>query len=211
MRLQAHRVVTGVPGSNVLDEAAHLRRTLGFLEAARARDERPVLVFFHWPHDHARFGKETTRLCDRVLEDETVARWTRLFRTVRVEMEASDAALAARIGADTGPSLAVLDRAMKVVARLRNVRSSTKLHKWLATVHAGFPAAAARLRTDIAMQRQWVEAARRLLANEQDEHARHFLVRVTGSPIRVDPIYDQAIELRKRLDTRRQRKERAKR
>ena len=208
--LQKPKVVTGTDAAPVVSLVTHIRRELGFVAAGLARDTRPVLLYFHWPHAHEKHGKEVTKICTRVLEDEQVARWSKLFRCVRVEMEKSDLELAKRVGATKGPSLVVLNTDMKVVQRLEQVRSSPKLVKALKAAHASFPEAQKRLKGEVAAQQQLLATAQRLFDMGSEKHAREFLDRVRKSEVRVDPVYDEALELGKRLDTRAARAKRAK-
>ena len=82
------------------------------------------------------------------------------------------------------------------------MKSSPKLVKRLKTAHDSFPDATKRLKAEVAAQRQLLVTAERLFDMGREKHAREFLDRIRGSEVRVDPVYDEAIELGKRLDTR---------
>ena len=115
--LTAPKVVTGKADEQPLTKRKHLESLLGHAKAREAGDARPVLLYFHWPHQDPKHGKRTTDTCTRVLAEEQTARWALFFRPLRIEMEQSDLALAEELGALDGPGFAVLAPDLTVRAR----------------------------------------------------------------------------------------------
>ena len=194
------KTITGAGGERPLTPRQHLRRVLGYDDAAEAKDTRLVLLYFHWPHKDPTHGERTTDVCNRVLEHEQLARWSRLFRTVRVEMEKSHAKTAASLGAGDGPSFAVLDADLSVVAKIEAPKSSNKLMKRLRAILEARKGFDDMLAGRTAQQEQQLEAAKRLEKKERYESALWFVEKIVDGDHRVDASYDRALELQARLE-----------
>jgi hypothetical protein len=169
----------------------HVRHCLGLDEAKG--DERPTLVYFHWPHDDPRNGKTSDLLCGRVLDDEDSARWGWLFRCVQVDMAKSDPRLVALLGAGDKPSFAFVDREGAVVARLPAVTTPQKFQRGAKDALAKLPAyektvqkALADLDASLAQARAAVEEGR--LAD-----AKPLYDRLRWTKVRIGPQYDLAV------------------
>lgn len=196
------KAVTSSTLADLVPLDVHLRRTMGFREAAKAGDRRPVLVYFHWAHKDAVHGKLTTSICKHALDDEATARWTKLFRCVRVDMEKSELKLAKRMGLEDGPSFAVLDGNGKVLARVPGIKSSGKLRKALEAAHRKIPAARKQLASDLKHQSALLDGAKRLEKQKRYAQALELVAQIRDGDVRVGPHYDEAVSLAKRLDAR---------
>lgn len=170
----------------------HVRAALGFDEAAKRQDDRPTLVYFHWPHDDAQHGKLTTAVCTRVMNDEQSARWGRLFRCVQVDMSATEAKYAEMVGAGKGPSIVALDGDLEVLARIPAVKSSTKLSKALEKAFGKFPAYRKKIGRLLAQQAKWLDRARKLEKQGELEEALELVDKIRFGSLRVGPEYDKA-------------------
>lgn len=195
-------MVTGGKAEEALGRATHLRRSLGF-DAAKARaDRRPVLLYFHWPHKHATHGKRTTEVCNRVLDEEQVARWALFFRPLRIDMETSDIKLATSLGAASGPSFAVLAPDLSVRAHFEAPRSSAKLVKAMRAALELDTAFAKKLAGAITAQKKQLDAAQVLEKHGRLRHAHWMVERIRTSDVRVDPVWDRANAYADRLENK---------
>ena len=192
--------MTGEGQTTPVTKRAHLERLLGYAAANENGDRRPVLLYFHWPHQDPTHGKRTTETCDRVLEQETAARWALFFRPLRIEMEQSDADLARELGAGEGPSFAVLAPDMSVRARFDAPRSTSKLVKQMREILEQRPEFAKKLESEVASQKKQLEAAKALAKKGRAKHALWMVERIRESDVRVDPVWDQAYAYAARLE-----------
>jgi hypothetical protein len=119
--LAAIPVVTpkaGEPAPKTLDD--HLRETLRI----HRMDPRPAFLYFHWPHETdpdskakpGPDGRRSSKLCD-LLGDDAFTRWGSLVRCIEVDASMSDAKILERLGVGEGPSFAIVDERLEVVAR----------------------------------------------------------------------------------------------
>lgn len=188
------KVVTPEHGSTEEPMTAekHLREVLGMDAAKRKGDERPVLLYFHWPHEHARHGKLTTTLCEQTLDDEVAARWGLLFRLVQIDMGESDAEMAKELGCKGKPGFAALDDSMEVKATFRGVKSSAKVRKALEAALKKFPAYWKSVKKRITEQGKNLEEAKRLEKRDEFVKALKLVDEVRFSKLRVGPHFDKA-------------------
>ncbi len=70
-------------------------------------ETRPMLVYFHWPHDDGARGKEIVRYCSGPLEDGEFGRISWLFHCVEVNTRDSTARLVEEAGIKSTPTIAV--------------------------------------------------------------------------------------------------------
>ncbi len=174
--------------------AGHVKAQLGFVEAAQRKDDRPTLVYFHWPHEDAKHGKLTTSLCCRTMNDELSARWSKLFRCIQVDMGETVGKFAALAGARKGPSLVALDADLKVVADIpaSKIKSGTKLRKALEAAFAKFPAYRKKIKARIAQQAKWLKEARKLEKAGKEDEAMELVDKIRFSDVRIGPEWDKA-------------------
>jgi hypothetical protein len=183
--------VTGRVG---LDMDEHLR---GLLEV-HALDPRPALLYFHYDHEgdaaKSPLGKASRRQCN-VLDDEQVARWSYLYRCLEVDVVGSEAALLERFGAGKGPSFAVVDGGLEVVARSEALGDSKQMAAFLRTTLAGkLPAYWAEVEGQLAVQREALAEARRLEKQRRYRDALEQYELVSRSQLRVGDFWDTALE-----------------
>ena len=193
-RIGKLRVVTPKEGEDapgIITDAQHVAKALGFDRAETARDVRPVLVYFHWPHDDRTNGKLTTTLCTQVLDDERAARWSKLFRCVQIDMAETELRFAELIGAAGKPAFVALDENLKVVAAIPATKSASKLRKALEAAFKKFPKARKNLKVQLKRQENWLAAARKLEKAEEYEEARELVDKIRFGDVRVGADWDK--------------------
>jgi hypothetical protein len=188
VKLGKIQVVTpkeGEPDPGVITPELHIKKALGFNAAARKNDERPVLVYFHYPHDDKAHGKLSTTICSRTLDDETAARWSLLFRCVQIDMGETETEYAELIGSTGKPGFVALDEDLKVVATLDPSKSASKLRKSLEKAFQKFPAARKELKQLLKEQGQWMDEAKRLEKAKEYEDALELVDKIRFGNVRV--------------------------
>jgi len=171
----------------------HVRKALGFDQAARGKDVRPVLVYFHYPHDNPRWGKLMTSICSRTLNDEQAARWSKMFRCVQIDMGATETKYADMIGSKGEPLFVALDEHLKVKAEIPVTKSGSKLRKALEAAFKKFPAATKKLKKDIAAHKKWMAEAKRLEKKDEFEEAVEVIDQIRFGNVRVSPYFEKAV------------------
>jgi hypothetical protein len=194
--IEAQRVVTaGDDGKSEkpLTREEHLKQALGVPDALLRGDTRPLLVYFHAPHDKTPNGKLSDTLCDKVLGDETAARWGRLFRGVQLDLATSDRKFLDLLEAGTSPSFSVFDADAKLVAKLGAPNTAAKLQKALEGVVATkLPEVARRVRLALEAQDVAMDAAKALMKQDRWKDALVQLDTVRFADVRVGPHFDKA-------------------
>lgn len=171
----------------------HVRHALGMDEAALRADRRPTLVYFHWPHEDPVDGKRFATLCLKVLDDETVARWGRLFRCVQVDMSSSDPRMLAVLGAGDKPVFAVYGPdATKPLATIPAQPSPAKMAKALEDAVGKIPSARKSLDEALSAHEKAMADAKALLKQDRLVEALAAYDRVRTSDVRVTPLFDKA-------------------
>ncbi len=183
----------GAPEALSLDE--HLKQLLGVSEW----DPKPTLLYFHRDHEEGKENRAWDKQCGD-FNDESIARWSQLYRFVEIDVAKSDAALLERFGMGEGPSFSVLDRNLEVVAKSGALVGGKKVVGFLqSTVKAKFDA----LWKDVSER---LDAQRALLTDAKDlEKAKNLqgaldkVREVTRSWLRVGEFYDDAVREEARL------------
>lgn len=197
-KIDAIRATTpadGETGPAPLTPKEHVRRALGMDVAEASGDVRPTLVYFHWPHEDPVNGKTSDTLCQKVLNDEAVARWGLLYRCVQVDMASSDPKLTALLGAGDKPSLVAVTKDAEVVARVAALGSSTKMQKALEAALQKFPEASKKLKADLSAQEKDLAQAKLLVKADKPSEAKPLLDKVRYSNLRVGEAFDVAMRI----------------
>ena len=196
-KVDPQRAITPKDGEKVkeLTPLEHVRACVRMDEAQEAGDKRPTLVYFHFPHEHAVHGATTLAMCSKVLDDETSARWGRLFRCVQVDMGASDARLVQLLGADGKPGIVILDDQTQVVARIPPLGSPTKMHKALKDAIQKFPERWKSIQKDLADQAKTLAEAKKAFKADDYADALALVDKVRMSDIRIGEVYEESLFL----------------
>lgn len=182
-----------VPEAKALTPEEHVRHCLGMDEAALRADLRPTLVYFHWPHEDPVDGKRFATLCLKVLDDEQVARWGRLFRCVQVDMSSSDPRMLAVLGAGEKPVFAVYGaETTKPLLSIGAQATPGKMAKALEDAIGKVPSAKKSLDEALALQEKALAEAKALLKQDKLAEALAAYDRIRLSEVRVSPSFDKA-------------------
>lgn len=191
-RIQAVTPVEGEEAAEPISDKDHLKTILGY-DAAKARgDTRPVLVYFHWPHDHKVHGKLSTTVCSRTLDDEMAARWSKLFRCVQVDMGTSLEKYTQMIGDKGSPHFVALDDDLEVVGEIEVTKSGSKLRKALESTLKKFPAAVKALKRAERDHKKAIAEAKKLEKQKQYEEAVRVIDKVRFGDVRVTKSWEKA-------------------
>ncbi len=205
MKVGALRAVTPADGSAPAAAPTpreHVRQSLGMDVAEKAGDQRPTLVYFHWPHEDPVNGKTVDLLCKKVLNSEQVARWGRLYRCVQVDMSSSDPKLTSLLGAGDKPSFVVVDDNALVGARIPALPTASKMEKALEAALRRFVPAWKKLEEDLADQDKDMALAKKFLKADRPKDALPLLDRIRYGDVRVGDQFDAAHALAKELEAR---------
>ncbi|MDA1194680.1 MAG: hypothetical protein O2894_05805 [Planctomycetota bacterium] len=191
-RIQAVTPVEGEQAPEPITAEQHIKQALQFDRAAARGDDRPVLVYFHWAHDDKVHGKLSTTVCERTLDDEMAARWSKLFRCVQVDMTETLPEYAERIGSKGEPLFVTLDSDLKVVAEIPVTKSGSKLRKAIEDAAKDFPAVVKRLKTVSAEHRELMAEAKKLEKEKDYEEAVKVIDKVRFGDVRVTSEWEKA-------------------
>jgi hypothetical protein len=204
--LKPFAVVTPRDGEEApepLTPRQQLAKRLGIPDARQLGDQRPTLVYFHWPHDDERNGDLSEKLCRRVLDDEDVARWGLRFRCVQVDMSQADVDMARELGAGSRPSLVIVDDDPEVAVDLGTPKTARRLAKGLERALKKFPDRWTELKKDLKDADRRFEKASDLADDDETlKDALALLRSILASDARVSGTYDRALSLRYTLQTR---------
>lgn len=157
-------------------------------------DPRPTLLYFHHEHEDIEkpdaAGRATKKLCE-MLADDAFTRWGLLIKCVEVNVAKSDAKLIQRLGAGEGPSFAILDHKLEVVAK-SGAFATPKLAGIFVrdAVTTSFPNYWKELNRRIEEQRKVVAEARALVKEKKLEDALTRFDSVIFSDVRVGDFFD---------------------
>ena len=180
-------------------ELTEAQRLAGVLNVSEW-DARPTLLYFHVDHEDAKLGKASLDQC-KTLDDEKVARWSQLYNCVEVDVAGSSADLLKRFSAGDGPSFAVLDNELNVVATSKAFGSSKKFNAFLQkTLKTNFAEYWAGIQEDLDEQKKLFKEAKALARKKDLERARDRLHEVRISTLRIGDWWDDAKKEAERLD-----------
>ena len=191
--LPAFAVPTGeTPKEGPITQEDDLRRILKVSEF----DIRPVLLYFHYPHEDDEKltpeGKLSKKQCAQLV-DEQVARWALLFRSYEVDMAKSDRKAAERLGAAAGTSYSVVDGKLAVIAKTGPMASSKATAQFLeSALRDGAPALWADVQKRLEEQKAILDEARKLAAKKEWKAAQEKYDLVVRSDLRIGDWWDDA-------------------
>ncbi len=201
-RLAAPVEITGTTEKTPTPEE-QLREQLGLREG----DQRPILLYFHYAHagdegesesgakvTETRAGKESRKQCGK-FDDESVARWSRLYRFVEVDASGSDPAIVRQFGGQADkPSFAVLDTELKLVKTSPLIGSSRKFLAFLQrTIETSFEEHWTAVQETIEKQEKAIDEAEELADDDEYAAATKLLFEVVVSDVRIGKRWDDAV------------------
>lgn len=159
-------------------------------------DPRPVLLYFHYPHEDdvkpTSDGRMSKKQCETV-NDETVARWCLLFRCYEVDMGKSDRASAERLGAGTGTSFSIVRGKLEVVSKSGPVKDAKSLAKFMEdALRQGCTEWWSSIEKRLEEQKKLIEEARKLAAKKDWKAAKERYDQVRSSELRITPEWEAA-------------------
>ena len=157
--------------------------------------DKPLLVYFHWPHEDGDKGKRVVKFCGGPLDDEAFVRVTPLFRCIEVNTRDSEERLVDEAKVRVTPTLAVCRPDGSVVWRTEDTGLSGKalaetLKKQIRT---RFPEDWKKVEAEVAAQKKSVAEARALLASGKTEEALIALNGIVDSDVRFTDEWAQAV------------------
>ncbi len=194
VRIGRIQAVTSKDGKSPkpISDKDHLKSVLEFDKAKSRGDKRPVLVYFHWPHDHKVHGKLSTTVCARTLDDEQAARWSKLFRCVQVDMGDSLTKYTKMIGDKGSPHFVALDGELNIVGEIEVTKSGSKLRKALEKTLKKFPAAVKALKKAEVDHKKAIAEAKKLEKKKDYEEAVKVIDKVRFGDVRVTKSWEKA-------------------
>lgn len=192
-KIQAVTPAEGEKPRGPVTAEEHVRKALGFDTAKLSGDTRPVLVYFHYPHDHAKHGKLSTTVCSRTLDDEHAARWSLMFRCVQIDMGTTVTKYADLVGHKGAPAFVALDPDLKVRAEIPVTKSGAKLKKALEAAFKKFPAATKKLKKQIAHHKKLLAKAKALEKKDEYDDAVDAVDEIRFGKVRVSPYFEKAV------------------
>ena len=159
--------------------------------------DKPLLVYFHWPHEDGDKGKRVVKFCGGPLDDEAFVRVTPLFRCIEVNTRDSEERLVDEAKVRMTPTLALCRPDGAVVWRSEDTGLSGKalaetLKKQLRT---RFPEDWKKVEAEIASQKKSVAEAKALLAAGKTEDAVIALNAVVDSDVRFTDEWAQSVKV----------------
>jgi hypothetical protein len=158
-----------------------------------------TLLYFHTPHEDLDKSKlvgaaaATFRQC-KTFHDEQVARWLLLFHCVEVDMGASDAKTAERLGCKDGALFSIVDQDLNIVTTSKAIATTDSVALFLKKTLQSEPCAKqwALVQAQIDEQKKAVEKARALMTKEKFKEALEQYRLVLDSKVRVGECWDEA-------------------
>jgi hypothetical protein len=164
--------------------------------------EKPVLVYFHWPHEDGERGRRVVKFCKGPLDDEVFVRVTRLFHCVEVNTRDSEARLVEEAGVRSTPSLVVCRPDGKVVWRSEEPGSNGRAlaETMKKVLRERFPAAWEGVQKTAEAQKTALAAARRLVEAKKPEEAMAAAGAIVDSDVRFTEEWAAAVKLYRDLE-----------
>ena len=159
--------------------------------------EKPVLVYFHWPHEDGDRGRRVVKFCNGPLDDEAFVRVTPLFHCVEVNTRDSDANLVEESRVRATPTLLVCRPDGSVVWRSEDTGITGKVLAGVLkkVLKDRLPEAWAGIEKEMAAQKASVAEARRLFAEGKTEDAMMAVNLVVNSDVRFTDEWAESVKV----------------
>ncbi len=202
------------PGKESGKDTAKPAEADGAKEAEKAKDlgrvrgleipggaEKPVLVYFHWPHEDGDRGKRIVKFCTGPLDDEAFVRVSSLFHCIEVNTRDSDAKLVEEAEVKSAPTILVCRTDGAIAWRSDDAGFSGKAlaEELKRVVREKFPGAWSEIDKEIEAQRKAIAEARRLAADGKTGEALAALDAVVWSDVRFTEDWADAVKTYREL------------
>ncbi len=159
--------------------------------------EKPVLVYFHWPHEDGERGRRVVKFCSGPLDDEAFVRVTSMFHCVEVNTRDSESSLVEEAKVRATPSLFVCRPDGSIVWRSEDTGISGKVLAGVLrkVLKDRLPETWAGVEKEIAAQRASLAEARRLFAEKKGEDAMAAVNLVVNSDVRFTDEWAEAVRV----------------
>ncbi len=182
----------------MITEADQFRRMLHMNDW----DPRPTFLYFHVEHGEGPAGDKSEEQC-RVMDDETVARWSHLYTFVEVDIDKSNAKLLERFGAGNGPSFAIVNSDLEVMAQSPLLTTPKKVVSFLKTnLKSGFKDYWKNVEERISEQKTLLREAKALEKKKEFDRALTRLQEVASSNLKIAPHWEEAMRDMQRLQAK---------
>jgi hypothetical protein len=163
---------------------------------------KPLLVFFHWPHEDGERGRRILKFCGGPLDDEAFVRVTPLFHCIEVNTRDSEEKLVAEAKVRVTPTLAVCRLDGTVVWRSEEAGGSGRaLAETLKRVlREKFPEDWKRVEKDQDGQKEILASSRRLAAAGKHREAMEALYPLVDSDVRFTETWSEAVKTLRDLE-----------
>jgi len=185
------------PAAAAAEEKAEDLGTLRGLELPRATEEKPIFVYFHWPHEDGDRGRRIVKFCSGPLDDPLFIRVTPLFTCVEVNTKDSEQRLVEEAKVRNTPAVLVCRPDGTIVWRSdESALGGRALAEALKGVlRSRFPAYWEGIEKQAAEQKKAFAEARRLLAAKRTEEAMGTLYPIVASDVRFTDEWAQAVKI----------------
>lgn len=158
--------------------------------------EKPVLVYFHWPHEDGDRGKRIVKFCTGPLDDEAFVRVTPLFCCIEVNTRDSDTKLVDEAGVKSAPSILVCRTDGAVAWRTDDAAVSGRAlaEELKRVLRDRFPGAWSGIEKEMEAQRKSLAEARRFAADGKTAEALAALDGVVSSDVRFTEDWAEAVK-----------------
>jgi hypothetical protein len=166
--------------------------------------DRPVLVYFHWPHEDGDRGKRVLKFCGGPLDDEAFVLLAPQFHCVEVNTKDSDAKLVEEAKVASVPAILVCRPDGAILWRTEDAGLSGKsLAAALRRVlQDSFPERWAAIEEEVKSQKADLAEAKRALAAKKDAEAIPLLNGIVGSEVRFGAEWSEARKLLREAERR---------
>jgi len=190
--LSAISAGTGDQGTQEQSESDQLRRMV----RVSPMDLKPAFLYFHHPHEDPKpdaDGRASKKQCGLLVDDQ-VCRWASLFRCWEVDMGKSDAATAAKLGAEAGTSFSVVDGELKIAAHSGPFATSKATVQFLRdSLEKGNPEYWGQIQKRLEEQKAVLAEARSLASKKKWKESSEKYDELLQSDLRIGDFWDDML------------------
>ncbi len=160
-------------------------------------NEKPILVYFHWPHEDGDRGKRIVKFCSGPLDDEAFVKVAPLFHCIEVNTRDSEEKLVAEAKVAATPALLVCAPDGTIVWRSEDPKLSGKVlaAALRRVVEAEFPERWERIAKEMKSQAESLKEGKAHAAQKKWEEAAFSFRWIVGSDVRFTEEWAEARRL----------------